>query len=114
MRPDFTILMQRKAPRWRWRAWYTSPIPPAPRSPRISYFPSRSAPGARSAGVPLTMGGVSLRSARPQRTRDEPDAAEEQHEHEQRVEETRGLKVDVEVREDADEDDHRAGDRQQP
>lgn len=46
--PGFMSLMMRTSSRWTCRARYTSPIPPSPSLPRISYFPSRISPVFRT------------------------------------------------------------------
>ena len=56
-------------------------------------------------------GGASMRS---ERTRDQPDAAGQEHEHDDGVEKAGGAKVDFEVGQNADENNHRASQCQQP
>jgi hypothetical protein len=57
---------------------------------------------------------VAAADAVAQRSSDETDAAGEQAQHQERVEQRRPLKVDLQVRDDAREDDDRAGEGQSP
>src|SRR5262249_61883480 len=56
--------------------------------------------------------GMSLR--RPQRPSDQAEATDQEDQHEQRIEQAGGAKVDLQVRQDANKNNHGAGARQEP
>src|ERR1043166_5707485 len=56
--------------------------------------------------------GMSLR--RPQRPGDQAEATDQEDQHEQRIEQAGGAKVDLQVCQDADKNNHSAGPRQEP
>ena len=53
-------------------------------------------------------------SRRPQRPGDQAEATDEEDQHEQGIEQAGGAKVDLQVRQDANKNNHGAGPRQEP